>query len=369
MIIGIPKEIKESEYRVSLTPEGANELVSGNHKVLVQKGAGTSSGFDDRDYEAGGAAIVMDLEEVYDRSGFIVKVKEPLNSEIPLIKKNHIIFSFLHLSSNRELTRALLDSGSVCLAYETIEKDGHFPLLAPMSEIAGRVAAIVGSYYLGINFGGKGILISGLSGIPPGNVLILGAGVVARSAAQVASGLGAKVTLMSPFIDELREIEMNNYFGPHVSTLFLTRHNIARELKNTDILISAVYSRGARTPLLVTRNMVRLMKKGSVIVAVDIDQGSSIETARPTTHKKPIYFEEGIIHYCVSNMPGIYSRTSTIALTNLTLPYIKKIADAGIGILKKDPEIKAGLNIFKGSIAYKKVAEDNNLSDFYKEYR
>jgi alanine dehydrogenase len=267
------------------------------------------------------------------------------------------------------LTLDLLDTGAICIAYETIEKNGHFPLLAPMSEIAGRVAAIVGAYYLGINFGGEGLLISGLSGIPPGNVLILGAGVAARSAAQVASGLGARVTLMSPFIEELREIEMNNYFGPHVSTLFLSRHNILNELYKTDILISAVYVRGARTPILVTRDMIKKMKKGSVIVAIDIDQGSSIETARPTSHEDPIYTDEGIIHYCVTNMPGVFSKTSTIALTNLTLPYIKKIAKSSIKVFKEDPEIKTGLNLFKGRISYKKVAEDHNLENLYKEYK
>ncbi len=369
MIIGVPKEIKESEYRVSITPEGVHELVSENNKVLVQKDAGIDSGFKNEDYEINGAEIVHTAKEVYDLSEMIIKVKEPTEEEVSLIKKDQIIFAFLHLSSNRKLTKDLLDTGAICIAYETIERDMHFPLLAPMSEIAGRVAAIVGAYYLGINCGGKGLLISGLSGIPPGNVLILGAGVVARSAAQVASGLGARVTLMSPFIEELREIEMNNYFGPNVSTLFLSKHNILKELGKTDILISAVYVRGARTPILVTRDMVKKMKKGSVIVAVDIDQGSSIETARPTSHEDPIYIEEGIIHYCVTNMPGNFSKTSTIALTNLTFPYIKKIANRGIKVLKEDQEIRSGLNIFKGKISYKKVAEDNNLDSFYKKYK
>jgi alanine dehydrogenase len=369
MIIGIPKEVKESEYRVAVTPEGVHDLVAEGNRVLVQKGAGMDSGFSNREYGDAGAEISGDAEKVYKTSEMIVKVKEPSPAEVRLIKKDQIIFAFFHLSSNKGLTEDLLKTGSTCIAYETIERNGHFPLLAPMSEIAGRVAAIVGAYYLGINFGGKGLLISGLSGIPPGNVLILGAGVAARSAAQVASGLGAKVTLMSPFIEELREIEMNNYFGPHVSTLFMSKHNISAELPRTDILISAVYVRGARTPTLVTRDMVKMMKKGTVIVAIDIDQGSSIETARPTSHQDPIYSEEGVIHYCVANMPGVFSRTSTVALTNLTLPYIKRIAARGIKVLKEDPEIKTGLNIYKGRISYKKVAEDHNLESLYREFK
>jgi len=369
MIIGIPKEVKESEYRVAVTPEGVHDLAAGENRVLVQEGAGMDSGFSDMEYSNAGAEIVRDAEAIYGVSDMVVKVKEPSPGEVRLIKKDQIVFAFFHLSSNKKLTEDLLDTGSICIAYETIERKGHFPLLAPMSEIAGRVAAIVGAYYLGINFGGEGLLISGLSGIPPGNVLILGAGVAARSAAQVASGLGARVTLMSPFIEELREIEMNNYFGPHVSTLFMSKHNIMTELPQTDILISAVYVRGARTPILVTRDMVKKMKKGTVIVAIDIDQGSSIETAHPTSHEDPIYTDEGVIHYCVANMPGVFSRTSTVALTNLTLPYIKKIAARGIKVLKEDAEIRTGLNIYKGRISYKKIAEDHRLESFFKQYK
>jgi alanine dehydrogenase len=237
-----------------------------------------------------------------------------------------------------------------------------------MSEVAGRAAAIFGAYYLGVNFGGQGTLISGVSGVLPGYVLILGAGVVAKSAAKIASGLGAKVTIMSPFISELREIEMGRYFGSSVSTLILSSYNLTEEIKKADILISAVYVRGARTPILVTRNMVRKMKKGSVIVAVDIDQGSSIETARPTTHKDPVYIKEGVIHYCVVNMPSIFPKTSTIALTNLTLPYIKKIAGDGLAVFKKDSEILSGLNIYKGKITCRKVAEDVGMENVYMEY-
>ncbi len=361
MIIGTPKEIKESEYRVSITPGGACELIRCGHKVLVQKGAGEGSGHSDKEYRDAGAKICSTIEEVYKSSDMIVKVKEPIQPEYSLIRKDQIIFTYLHLSSNKKLVETLLKSGSICIAYETIEKDGHFPLLAPMSEVAGRVAAIVGTYYLGINFGGNGVL--------PGYVLILGAGVVAKSAAKMASGLGAKVTIMSPFIDELREIEMEGYFGPNVSTLIMSSYNITEEIKKADILISAVYVRGARTPVLVTRDMVKMMKQGSVTVAVDIDQGSSIETARATTHRDPVYIKEGVVHYCVANTPGIFSKTSTLALTNLTLPYIKKIADYGVDVFKKDKEILSGLNICRGSIACRKVAEDIGMEDMYMEYR
>ena len=369
MIIGIPKEIKESEYRVSITPGGAYELIRSSHKVLVQNSAGDGSGHTDKEYIDAGAKICSTIEEVYKLSEMIVKVKEPIQPEYSLIRKDQILFTYLHLSSNKKLVEVLLKSGAACIAYETIEKCGHFPLLAPMSEVAGRVAAIVGAYYLGINFGGNGVLISGVSGVLPGYVLILGAGVVAKSAAKMASGLGAKVTIMSPFIDELREIEMENYFGHNVSTLIMSSYSITEEIKKADILISAVYIRGARTPILVTKDMVKMMKKGSVIVAVDIDQGSSIETAKATTHKDPVYIREGVLHYCVANMPGVFPKTSTLALTNLILPYIKKIADYGTDVFKKDKEILSGLNIYKGRIACRKVAEDVGMENMCKEYR
>jgi len=369
MIIGVPEEIKNNEFRVSTTPGGVYELTSCGHKVLVESNAGKGSGYSDSDYEDAGAKICSTIEEVYKLSEMIVKVKEPIQPEYSLVRKDQILFTYLHLSSNKKLVEVLLKTGATCIAYETIEKCGHFPLLAPMSEVAGRVAAIVGTYYLGINFGGNGVLISGVSGVLPGYVLILGAGVVAKSAAKMASGLGAKVTITSPFIDELREIEMENYFGHNVSTLIMSSYNITEEIKKADILISAVYIRGARTPILVTKDMVKMMKKGSVIVAVDIDQGSSIETARATTHKDPVYIREGVLHYCVANMPGVFSKTSTLALTNLTLPYIKKIADYGTDVFKKDSEILSGLNIYKGKIACRKVAEDLGMEKMYMEYK
>ncbi len=292
MIIGIPKEIKINEYRVSVTPGGAFELKQEGHKVYVQKDAGAGSGYKDSEYENAGAIILDSIDKVYGAADLIVKVKEPVEPEYPLIKKGQIIFAYLHLSSNKKLVEALLESRSTCVAYETIERNGNFPLLAPMSEVAGREAAIIGAYYLGIQFGGMGLLIGGVTGVLPGRVLILGAGVVAKSAAKMVAGMGAEVVIMSPFIDELREIELGNYFSANVFTKMMSHYNILEEVKKADIVISAIYVKGARTPILVTKDMVAQMKKGSVIVAVDIDQGSSIETARPTTHKDPIYIEE-----------------------------------------------------------------------------
>lgn len=370
MIIGVPKEIKNNEFRVSLTPEGVKELVKDGNRVLVQNNAGKESGYDNEGYKSAGAIILDKIEEIYNSSELIVKVKEPIELEYKLIKKNQIIFTYLHLSSNKKLTEALLNSGSICIAYETIESQkGYFPLLAPMSEVAGRFSAIMGAYCLGITFGGEGILIGGVSGVLPGKVLILGAGIVGKSAAKMALGLGADVTIMSPFIEELRDIELKNYFNSNVSTLMLSDYNIAKEIQETDILISAIYVHGSRTPILVTKEMVKKMKKGSVIVAVDIDQGSSIETAKPTTHKNPTYLVDGVVHYCVANMPGVFPKTSTLALTNLTFPYVKKLAKYGESSLRSDLELLSGLNIYKGKITYKNVAEDLNLKSFYYEFK
>jgi len=365
MIIGVPKEIKNSEYRVSVTPGGTFELVKEGHSVYVQKTAGEGSGYSDSEYTDTGAVILNNIEEIYDKADMIVKVKEPIETEYKLIKKHQILFTYLHLSSNKKLTEALLSSKAICIAYETIEQNGAFPLLAPMSEVAGREAAIMGAYYLGTQFGGRGVFIGGVSGVLPGRVLILGAGVAARSAAKIASGLNADVVIMSTFIEELRKIELDNCLGQNVSTKTMSQYNILEEIKKADILISAIYVKGARTPILVTKEMVSQMKKGSVIVAVDIDQGSSIETARPTTHENPIFIEDNVIHYCVANMPGIFSHTATLALTNLTLSYIKKIAKYGIEMILKDRDILAGLNIYNGKITYQKIAEDLGMMDQY----
>jgi alanine dehydrogenase len=369
MIIGVPKEIKNNEFRVAVTPGGVYDLTSLGHEVYVQENAGLASGYGNKEYVEAGADILKKIDEVYDKVEIVIKVKEPTEKEYRLIKKDHILFCYLHLASNKKLAETLLSSGSTCIAYETIEKNGKFPLLAPMSEVAGRASILEGAHYLGSQYGGKGLLIGGVSGVLPGKVLILGAGIAAKSAAKMASGLGAEVIIMSPFIEELREIELGNYFNGNVFTKMMSNHNILEEIKKADLVISAVYIKGARTPILVTRKMVAQMKPGSVIVSIDIDQGSSIETARPTTHKNPIYIEEDVVHYCVANMPGIYPKTSTLALTNLTLPYIKKIASNGFDIVIKDPELFSGLNIHNSKICYRKIAEDLDLMDRFMDHK
>jgi len=369
MILGIPREIKNNEFRVAATPGGVYELTNIGHQVYVQEDAGLESGYSNKDYIKAGAILLNKLEEIYDKAQMIVKVKEPIELEYDFIKKDHLIFTYLHLSSNRKLVEVLLASGSTCIAYETIEKNGKFPLLAPMSEVAGRTATIVGTYYLGLHFGGKGLFIGGVTGVLPGRVLILGAGTAAKSAAKMASGLGAIVIIMSPFIEELREIELGDYFEANVFTKVMSPYSILEEVKKADIIISAVYVKGARTPILVTKKMVTEMQPGSVIVSIDVDQGSSIETVHPTTHKDPIYIEEGVVHYCVTNIPGIYPKTSTLALTNLTLPYIKKIAGGGLNAIIEDTELLSGLNILNSKIGYLKVAEDLDMMDKFKEFK
>jgi len=365
--IGVPKEIINNEYRVSVVPGGVYELIKDGNTFYLQSSAVVGSGYEDSEYIKAGAVILDKVEDIYKNAELIVKVKEPVEKEYRLIKEGQLIFAYFHLSSNRKLTKALISSGASFIAYETIEKDGKFPLLATMSEIAGREAAIMGAYYLGVQFGGGGSFISGTTGILPCRVLIIGAGIVGKSAARMMSGMGADVIIMSPFIDELREIELGNYFNSNVSTKVMSYYNIIEEIKKADVLISAVYVKGGRTPLLVTKDMVSKMKKGSVIVAVDIDQGSSIETAHPTTHQDPVYVDYGVIHYCVANMPGVFPRTSTLALTNISLPYIKKIAKGGIKAVISDIELVTGLNVHKGKIVYLKIAKDLDMMDDYEE--
>lgn len=367
MIIGIPKEIKNNESRVSITPGGVFELNSIGHKIFIQKDAGKGSGYLNKEYKEAGAIVLDDIEDIYNKSEMIVKVKEPIDKEYSYFKKNQIIFTYLHLSSNKNLAKALMKSSSIAVSYETIEKDKSYPLLAPMSEVAGRQAAIIGAFYLSSQFGGRGLFIGGISGVTRGRALILGAGIVAKSAAKMLSGIGANVVIMSPFINELREIELSRFFDSNVSTRIMSKYTILEEIKKTDLLISCVYVKGSKTPILVTKEMVDQMKMGSVIVAVDIDQGSCVETARPTNHQNPIFIRKGVVHYCVSNIPGVLPRTSTIALTSLTLPYIKKIAENGINVVLKDEEILTGLNIYKGNIVYKKIAVDLNMTKKYKK--
>jgi alanine dehydrogenase len=348
MIIGVPKEIKKAEFRVSLTPSGVKELKKEGHTILVESGAGEGSGFSDREYLEADADIV-DRETLFKKAQLILKVKEPLKEEYELFRDGQALFTYLHLAPNRDLIEFLLSRKITGLAYETLEKDGSLPLLAPMSEIAGRMAPLAGAFYLGRYHGGRGILFSGVPGIKPAKLLIIGAGVVGTSAARTGLGLGMDVTVLNRGIDRLKKID--EMFSGMVKTLVLNEYNLLKELKDSDIIIGAVLVPGARTPVIIKKEMLKIMKEGSVIVDVSIDQGGIAETSRPTTHEEPVYVENSIIHYCVTNMPGIYPRTSTIALTNATLPYIKRIAE-DINNAINDPVIRTSLNTYRGEIVH-----------------
>ncbi len=355
MIIGIPKEIKTHEYRVGMTPSGVAELKRSGHTVLVEKGAGEGSGFDDEEYLRADADIV-DRKTVYSKSDLIVKVKEPLPEEYDLIREGQAIFTYLHLAPNPELTDLLIAKKTIAIAYETLEKDGTLPLLTPMSEIAGRMAPLVASYYLQKIWGGNGVLPSGSVGVAPAKAVIIGAGVVGMNAARVSHGLGMETVVLNRGIERLQKID--EMFHGRIRTLILNQENLVKEIRDADIIIGAVLVPGGRTPVIIKRDMLSMMKKGSVIVDVSVDQGGCVETTIPTTHDKPIYEVDGIIHYAVSNMPGAYPRTSTIALTNATLPFIKKIADMGIvEAIREDKSIRRGVNIFSGKVVHKALAE------------
>ena len=362
MIIGVPKEIKDNEYRVAITPAGVIELIRAGHKVYVQKNAGIGSGISDDEYKEVGAEILDTANEVFDKADMIMKIKEPLSQEFELIKENQILFTYFHFASGEELTRAMVDKKAICIAYETIETDdGETPLLTPMSEVSGRMAPFIGAFYLSRAQGGRGILTTGVTGVEPAHIVILGGGTVGRSAAKVAAGLGAKVTILTRSARKLRYLE--DTMPENVSTLKSNSFNIAEAVKGADILITGVYIVGAEAPKLVTREMVKSMKPGSVIVCVDIDQGGSVETARPTSHSDPIYVEEGVVHYCVTNMPGAFSRTSTFALTNETLSYVLQIANKGWQkALKEDHVLKKGLNVCRGKVTNKPVADTHGLA-------
>ncbi len=356
MIIGIPKEIKDNEYRVALIPSGADILVKAGHKVIIQKSAGIGSGFTDEEYKDIGAEIVDSAKEVYDKAELIVKVKETLLAEYSLIKENHIIFTFLHLSADKELINALIKTKAVFIAYETVElKDGSLPILTPMSEVAGRLSVLIGAQYLMKPAGGMGRLLGGVPGVKRGKITIIGAGTVGMNAAKIAVGIGADVTIINRGIDKLRIID--NIFGSRIETLASNPYNIEKSVIESDLVIGAVLIKGAKAPVLVTKEMVKKMKKGSVIVDVSIDQGGCVETMRTTTHSNPVYDVDGVIHYGVTNIPGVVPRTSTFALTNATLPYIKKLADTGLKIIKEDSALAKGVNISEGKITYPAVAE------------
>jgi len=355
MVIGVPKEIKKEEYRVGIIPSGVKELKGAGHMVLVETGAGEGSGFPDGEYLDADADVVG-KRVLFEKSDLIVKVKEPLPGEYDFFKSGQAVFTYLHLAPNRELTEFLLKEEVASFGYETLEKDGGLPLLSPMSEIAGRMAPLMGAYYLQMIHGGSGVLAGGVAGVRPAKVLILGAGVVGSNAARVCIGLGMDAVIINKGIEKLQKLD--ELFMGMLHTLPFTMHDVAREIREADIVIGAVLVPGARTPLLISREMLGTMKKGAVIVDVAVDQGGCAETSKPTTHDRPIYTVDGIIHYTVANMPGAYPRTSTLALTNATLPYIKAIANAGIEkAIGEDPSIKTALNTYRGKIVHASVSE------------
>ena len=357
MIIGVPKEIKTNENRVSMTPAGVMELVKRKHTVYVQTKAGEGSGYTDAEYKKAGAKILKTIEQVYKKAEMIVKVKEPIKSEYGLVKDNQLLFTYFHFASHKPLTDAMIKSGAVCLAYETVTKpDRSLPLLVPMSEVAGRMATQEGAKYLEKPMGGRGILLGGVPGVQPANVLILGGGIVGTNAAKMAAGLGANVTIMDINLNRLRELD--DIMPPNVTTVYSNEYNIKKMIPYQDLIIGEVLIPGAKAPHLITRKMLKDMRKGTVLVDVAVDQGGCIQTCKPTTHSKPTFVIDGIVHYCVANMPGAVPYTSTIALTNATLPYVIKLADKG---WKKacaaDAGLAEGLNVVNGKVVYAGVAK------------
>jgi alanine dehydrogenase len=361
MQIGVPQEIKDNEYRVSMVPAGVSALTQAGHVVLVQDGAGAGSGIDNAAYEAAGATIVSDAAAVYRRADLILKVKEPLDREIPMLRAGQILFTYLHLAPAPRLTQALLQRGLTAIAYETItDAEGGLPLLTPMSEVAGRMAIQVGAFHLQRTHGGRGILLGGVPGVPPGDVVILGGGTVGINAAAMALGLGARVAVLDRSLPRLRYLD--EVFHGQVTTIYSTPTYVAEAVRRADLLIGAVLVPGASAPKLVTREMIAAMKKGSVIVDVAVDQGGCVATTRPTTHSDPTFEVDGVVHYCVANMPGAVPRTSTRALTNATLPHILKIARHGFrDAVAADPALAAGVNVHAGKVTHEAVAQSQDL--------
>ena len=358
MIIGVPKEIKPQEFRVGLVPSGADQLVKRGHRVVVEKQAGAGIGFSDREYEQAGAVLVDSHEAAFEAE-LVVKVKEPIASEYGLIKSGQILFTYLHLAANRELTLALAASGATCIGYETVQVERRLPLLEPMSEIAGRMSVIVGGYFLAKHCGGTGVLLGGVPGVLPGRVVVLGGGTAGVNAARMAQGLGAAVTILELDVERMRFLDLAL---PGINTLYSSESHLMEVLPGADLLIGAVLVPGARAPKLVGREMLRAMKPGSVLVDIAIDQGGCVATSRPTTHENPVFVEEGVTHYCVGNMPGAYARTATQALTNVTFPYVEAIAGLGVaGACERFPSLAPGINIAAGKIACKAVAAAHGL--------
>ena len=360
MRIGVAKEIKPQEYRVALTPAGARELVQRGHKVAVETGAGDGSAFPDEAYERIGARIAS-VDDVWDSSDLLLKVKEPIATEYPRLRDGLTLFTYLHIAADEPLTRALVDSGVAAVAYETVETDrGALPLLAPMSEVAGRLAAQAGAHYLEKPLGGRGLLLGGVAGVAPGKVVVIGGGIVGYNAAVIALGLGAQVTILERSVDRMRHLE--EVLHGRVSLLMSSTLQTEESLKDADVVIGAVLIPGALAPKLVTRELVREMKPGSVLCDVAIDQGGCAETSRPTTHDDPVYTVDGVIHYCVANMPGAVPITSTKALTNVTLPYVEAIADHGLAeAVRHDTTLARGVNVLGGKVTYEAVAEAHDL--------
>jgi alanine dehydrogenase len=359
MIIGVPKEIKEQEQRVALLPSVAEQLKRRNHSVIVQKNAGLGSGYSDDEYKKAGAEIVDSAEEVFQRADMIVKVKEPLPAEFPLLRRGQILFTYLHLAASKPLTEALLKSGVTGIAYETIQVNNRLPLLEPMSEVAGRMSVVMGANYLAKHNGGSGVLLGGVPGVLPGRVVVIGAGTSGVNALRMAKGLGADVTILDIDVERLRFLDMaiND-----LRTLYSSEANLNHLMPETDLLIGAVLLPGAKAPKLITRAMLQKMKPGSVFVDISIDQGGCAETSRPTTHVNPVYVEEGVTHYCVANMPAAYSRTATQALTNVTYRYVQMLADCGLKeACLKQPALAGGINTLDGRLTCQAVAEAHGL--------
>jgi alanine dehydrogenase len=359
MIIGVPKEIKEQEQRVALLPSAVEQLTRRGHSVLVEKNAGVGSGYPDQDYEKAGAKIVGSPRDVFGGADLIVKVKEPLKAEFPLLRKGQILFTYLHLAASKPLTEALLKSGVTAVAYETIQVGHRLPLLEPMSEIAGRMSVVMGAYFLAKHNGGSGVLLGGVPGVLPGRVVVIGGGTAGVNAARMASGLGADVTILEVDLERMRFLDIT--MGS-AHTLYSSEAHLQELMPNVDLLIGAVLVPGAKAPKLITRAMLKRMKPGGVLVDIAIDQGGCAETSRPTTHLNPTYVEEGITHYCVANMPAAYARTATQALTNITFRYVQLLADDGLeGACQKQPALTGGINTRDGRLTCPAVAEAHGL--------
>ena len=359
MIIGIPKEIKQQEFRVALPPSAAYQLSKRGHQVLVQANAGAGAGFPDRDYEQAGAMVLKEAAAIFGKADLIVKVKEPQPSEYALLRPGQLLFTYLHLAASRPLTEALMKSGVTALAYETVEVGRRLPLLEPMSEIAGRMSVVVGGYFLAKHCGGSGVLLGGVPGVLPGRVVVIGGGVSGINAARMATGVGADVTILEVDLERMRFLDITLHTA---HTLYSNETHLMELLPNVDLLIGAVLLPGAKAPKLIRREMLQRMRPGSVLVDIAIDQGGCAETSHPTTHEEPVFVEEGVLHYCVANMPAAYARTATQALTNVTYRYIELLADSGLDeACQRQPALRGGINTLKGNLTCRAVAEAHGL--------